>query len=280
MLKAISWTHKEKNLDTAKCLLNGSRVLLVTWRNAHRLSVSISNVCIRDEYLLTFWLQACAAGAASPARSTTRRRAWTSPASSARCWAAANPGWPPSCSGGKQGRNTGLMYEQWTQAWSYQIKADLIIITYPHQGDEIDDLVWSCYCAPCVQCQVMLLLSQCKSWLWSHFITNVDIIVDCCWGYCERTTLHYNHYNHNNNYNHQHDNTTAHNSRQHWSIRMTSTMTSWRLLRGLLLSLHPRPWFRPRPCPDFSFFLVACLTLCLSFTKSSLLLCKQIISWW
>ena len=152
--------------------------------------------------------------------------------------------------------------------------SDLILIIYPHQGDEIDDLVWSCYCTPCVQCQVRLLLSLCKSWLWSHshFNINVDFIVDCFWGYCEKRSNH----NHNNNYNHQHDNTTGHNSRQHWSIRMTSTMTT-RTTTQPPATPPAMPWFFFLSC----FFLAnPCLTLCLSFTKSSLLSCKQIYSRW
>merc|ERR1712079_954598 len=82
-----------KKIDTAKCLLNGSRVLLAAWRTAQ---------------------PACSAVAACPARSTPRRRAWTSPASSACCSAAACPGSPPGSSGGKPGRNTGLKEMIWT----------------------------------------------------------------------------------------------------------------------------------------------------------------------
>merc|ERR1711884_910803 len=73
-----------KKLDTAKCLLNGSRELLAAWRTAQR---------------------ACSAVAACPARSTPTQRAWTSPAS---------PGWQPGSSGGKPGRNTGLKEMIWT----------------------------------------------------------------------------------------------------------------------------------------------------------------------
>ena len=113
---------------------------------------------IKEMNLRIFWVQACSAVAACPARSTPTQRAWTSPASSACCSAAACPGWPPGSSGGKPGRNTGLKYEQ-------LIQADLIsIIIYPFQGDDMDDLLCSCCCTAFVQCQVMLLATI-ESWL-------------------------------------------------------------------------------------------------------------------
>ena len=41
-----------KKLDTAKCLLNGSRELLAAWRTVQR--VSFSNVCIKEMNLRIF----------------------------------------------------------------------------------------------------------------------------------------------------------------------------------------------------------------------------------
>ena len=144
---------------------------------------------IKEMNLRAFWVQACSAVAACRARSTPRRRAWTSPASSACCWAAACPGSPPGSSGGKPGRNTGLKHEQWTQAWT--LKENLIM--YPHQGDDMDDLLCSCCCTAFVQCQVMLLATIEDMWrLISDYyliIANIDIMVDGCRGCCERGIL-------------------------------------------------------------------------------------------